>query len=40
MEPYGGYIPDAPTAPDIDGPHNVEPGVKYDYTFVAIRPKW
>jgi len=38
MEPYGGFDPDAPDAPEINGPSRGKPGTKYDYTFSTIDP--
>ena len=39
MEPYyEGFDPDAPNAPNINGPHRGLPGVEYNYTFVTIDP--
>jgi len=39
MEPYyEGFDPDAPNAPNINGPHSGIPGVEYNYTFVATDP--
>jgi hypothetical protein len=38
MEPYVGFDPDAPDAPEIVGPYKGESGVAYDYLFVTTDP--
>ena len=38
MEPYTGFDPDAPDAPEIYGPLSGKVGVEYNYTFVATDP--